>query len=326
MRLKIVLLTAILGLSSGMAFAQGGPDSVGLTPRANSSSQHTRTIEPYSPRWNVSFLIGGATTPGNATLTLKAAGTPLFNQTSQTIDFDVSGIIIGMSLGYWINDRLSCRIDAFDLVPSPSGAQVTTTLQTGGPVMQRAEPHFSFDGIRGEGSVRLWGRFAVVGGLYYESLNLSLINAIPVVANLVNSTTLGSAEVHTLNLYLGAEYTLWLPFSSYITARFLGFPWIYCHWNYDMSFQNPTSLSPFFQNSGAGVVNNGAFGEILVRGAFGIGFAELGLFAKLSAVTLGNEVQINSQNVLGGSTVQQPFDMSFTRRTVEGGGFVVIPF
>jgi len=336
MRKKIALLTLILVFSAEFVLAQGGPQSTSLglaphsppfgKPSVNSPPPCESTVMPHFPRYNISFFLGGATTPGNATITLTNTGTALFSQLTQKMDVDVSGIMIGMSLGCVINDRLGCRIEAFDLVPSLAKGQITTTLQTGGPVIQQADSPFRFDGVRGEGTVRLWRELAFVGGLYYESLDLRLVKVHSVTSTLVTTTNEGKAEFHTFSVYGGAEYTLSLPFSSYLVARAIGCPWIHCHWDYSVPFQNPAS--PLFPvlDSGAGNINNGSFGEILVRGAFGIGFAELGAFAKLSTVTLANTVGINSQDVSSGITLQQPFYMSFTRRTVEGGGFVNITF
>jgi hypothetical protein len=242
------------------------------------------------------------------------------------MDIDVSGIMIGMSVGYALNDRFGCRIEAFDLVPSWATGDITTTLQTGGTALQQADSYFRFDGVRGEGTWRFWRGLTLVGGLYYESLDLRMANVKTVVSNFVDTTNEGKAEFHTFTVYGGAEYTLGLPFPGYLLARATGCPWIYCHWNYGVPFRNPNAPALQIQDSGAGNINNGSFGEILVRGALGVGFAEIGGFARVSAVSMSNTIDINSEDYSSGTTLQQPFQMSFSRRTVEGGGFVTIPF
>lgn len=281
---------------------------------------------PALPRWNVGFFLGGATTPGNATVTLTSPGPAVFNQVAQTMDIDVSGVLLGMSLGYAVNDRLSCRIEAFDVVPSWSTGDVKTTLQTGGIVVQKADSYFRFDGVRGEGAWRLWRGLSFVGGLYYEALDLRLANVKSVVSNYVDTINEGKAEFHTFTVYGGAEYVLGLPFPGYLLARAVGSSWISCHWDYGVPFRDPNSPLFPIQDSGAGSLNNGTFGEILVRGALGIGFADLGLFAKVSSVTAKNTIDINAEDSSTATTLQQPFSMTFSRRTVEGGGFVTIPF
>jgi hypothetical protein len=323
MRKKTSLLILFLVFSTALVSAQDRSPETGLVPPLPVSKEplvYEPNLAPHSPRWKISFFLGGAATPGRATVTLTSIGPGPSNQVAQKMEFDVSGIIIGMSLGYAINNRLACRIEAFDLVPSSERrGEVTTTLQSGGFVTQQADSYFRFDGVRGEAAVNIWNGLAFVGGLYYESLDSRLVSNTPVVSNLVTVTNEGKAEFHTFGLYGGAECKLPLPFSSYLMARAIGCPWLFCYWNYGVP-------SPLGQNSGAGNISGGKFGEILVRGAFGIGFAEIGAFAKVSAVTLGNTVSINFQSFSSPDSSQQPFQMNFTRTTVEGGIFVNIPF
>jgi hypothetical protein len=334
MRKKTAYMALFLVFSCGMLLTQARGQSNGPAPASlplgsscvSSPSLGGAPCIPVLPRWNAGFYLGGATTPGNATVTLTSTGPAIFNQVVQKMDIDVSGVLIGMSLGYALNERLGCRIEAFDVVPSWAIGDVKTTLQTGGIAVQKADSYFHFDGVRGEGYWRLWSGLSLIGGLYYESLDLRLANVKSVVSNYVDTTNEGKADFHTLAIYGGAEYSLGLPFPGYLLARAVGCPSVYCHWFYGVPFRDPNSpLFPIL-DSGAGNFHNGTFGEILVRGALGFGFAEFGGFAKVSAVTLKNTIALNSEDFSTGTTLQQPFQMDFSRSTVEGGGYVTIPF
>jgi hypothetical protein len=333
MRKETLLLAVLLVCSSGTVLAEEScqlarftPPDRGLAALSWDSPCRSGPIPAlHYPRWDAGFFIGGATTPGNATLKLKATGAPLFNQVEQTIEVDLSGILIGLSLGCAITDRLSCRIEAFDVVPASEDSQTVTTLQTGGPVAREFISHFHWDGVHGEGAVKLLDELAFVGGLSYESLNMRLNSTAPV-SNVSRSIDEGNAIFHTINLYGGAQYTLGLPYSGSLMVRVTGLPWVYCHWDYNMTFRNPVSPFSSIQNSTSGSIQNGSFGEILLRGSLRIGFAELGGFTKLSAITLGKTFDMNAEDISAGTTLQQPFDVRFTRRTIEAGGFVTIPF
>jgi hypothetical protein len=330
---QAAMLAVLILLSGGTLSAQGNWNS--LDRPVGSLSEPTLSwdmparsgalSEPYYPLWDVGIFVGGATTPGNATLALKKTGSALFNQMERKVDLDLSGILIGLSLERYLTERLSGRIEAFDLVPSSEKSQTVTILQTGGPVKGQSIFDFDWAGVHGEGVVRIWGGLALLGGVRYESLNLRLATPTTGSSHLITVVDNGKIDFHAFNLYAGAEYSLALPYSSKLLVRAVGFPWVYCHWDYDMTFQDPISLS-FINNTASDNIQKGSFGEILVRGGFGLRFAELGGFVKLNVISLGTSVGLNSESSSFGIALQQPFDMTFTRRTIEAGIFAAIPF
>jgi len=333
MRARALLLAVVIVCINEMALAERNSQSIrhlafdrgsAALPWDSPCRSGPVSVLQY-PRWNVQPFLGGAATPGDATLTLKSTGPPLFNQTEQTINVDLSGVLVGLSLGCALTDNLSCRIEAFDLVPSSEASQIVTALQTGNSVAREFISHFHWDGVRGEGVVRLWGGLAFVGGLRYESLNIRLVSTASA-SSLSGTFNEGNAIFHAFNLYCGAEYTLSLPYACSLVAKVAGFPCVYCHWDYNMPFQDPASPSSPIENSASGPITKGAFGEILIQGSHGLGFAEVGVFTKLSAITLEKTIGINAENASSLTTLQQPFDMRFTRRTIEAGGFVRIAF
>lgn len=333
MRKQTLLLTVLIICSSGFTMAQDNSQFTAPSFFARSLaalypdwSRHYETgPQPYSPRWNVSFFFGGATTPQSATLTLKTTGGDLFGQTARTLDLDISGILIGLSLRYHLTDNLSLRVEAFDLVPYTEQSNTMTTWRTVGPAAEKFIAHFHWDGVQGEAAMGLRGGFFLIGGLRYEALSTRLTAVTPISAQ-TSELDEGSTILHTLNFYGGVEYSHFLPFSGKLTVRVAGFPSIYGWFGYDMTLRDPAApLSPI-QYSTSGSIHKGSYGEIYLRGTVGVGFAHLGIFTGVKAVDLRKTLSLQALEKSSGSRLEQSFDMGFSRTIVEAGAYAVIPF
>lgn len=331
MRNQILALAVLILCSKGFAMAQENPPqsayrflSGGLASffKDDSAAYGTGSLV-YTPKLKVGLFLGAATSPQNATLKFKTTSSDISGQTSRTLDLDISGILLGLTVRYSPNNRVVFRVEAFDLVPYTELSKSMTVWQNRGPTAEQYVSHFHWDGVLGEALLRLRGGLFLIGGLRYEAFRDRLTATSPI--SVQTGANEGSVILNTFNLYGGFEYNEILPYSGMLTVRVAGSPGIYGHLDYDMTLRNPGEPILPIQYNSSGSTYRGSFGEISLRGTVGLGNMQLGLFTGVKAVNLKNtqDMQASSNSFV---KVSLPAEMEFSRTMLEAGAYAAFSF
>ena len=333
--LSLIALTAIsavflVGETSAQIFPAGTLTRQGV-------DQDGVVLPPPPPRppfpgWNADLLIGWAATPDYAHLSLDTRGIDLFNMTGEKVDLPLSGIWMGGSGQLWLNPAIALQCDMSTLVtPDPGSTDTETGMirgTTGNRSFRSTPRWWQLD------SGFAWfvrPRVAVRVGLHLERLDTVLVAPFPTVPVYSHPADEGEMTYTVVSPYIGGQLSLGSP-AQELMLRVAGFPWVYNTFDYRATFGD--SSMPAFEpvrddssNNLGGGYSVEVSGQAVIRRPIPYTFsvAGLGAFGKLSLLGMSGNAEIEASDCCG-NTLDESFDMDFTRLSWVFGGFLNVSF
>lgn len=309
----------------------GGPPGVGipgLGASVGGPGCGTSLCQPVPPCPQTPALFGlyaawqVNSDPGK--IKFSTQGTNLMlDESATSIQFNVNGVWVGGSAHVPLGDWLSARAEGRILIPSTETATNVTQFPAGTPVSRDFSAKHRWGIADGALAINCVPGFSVLGGLRWDSFNVSLTNPpdIPGFSSIFDESGL---TISAIEPYLGFE-AAWAGNRSALVLKGIGSPWVSTRTIFGATFGDPTGIRTPIRDNTDTVSKRAAFHELSLIYVVKMScLVNVGAFATVNTLWAHSESDFNSTN--GQQTLIQTFDVDLNRTIYMVGGSLSMAF
>lgn len=284
--------------------------------------------QPVLPCPQTPALFGGyaawqvTTDPGS--IKFSTQGTSLMiGEESTTIRFNVNGVWVGTSARVPLGDWISARAEGRFLIPSTETATNVTQFAAAPPVSRTFSAKHRWGVIDGALAVNCIPGFSVLGGLRWDSFNVSMATPsdIPGFSSIFDESNL---TISAIEPYLGFE-AAWAGNRSALVLKGIGSPWVSTRTIFGVTFGDPLGQRAPVRDNTDTMSHRAAFQELSLNYIVRMScLVNVGAFATVNTLWAHSEGDFNSTN--GTQTLIQTFDVDLSRTVYMVGASLTMAF
>jgi hypothetical protein len=245
----------------------------------------------------------------------------MIGEVGTSIQFNVNGLWVGGSARVPLGERISARAEGRFLIPSTETATNATQFAAVPPVNRDFSAKHRWGILDGGVAINCIPGFSVLGGLRWDSFNVSLTNPqdIPGFSSIFDQADL---TISAIEPYIGFE-AAWAGDRSALVLKGIGSPWASTRTIFGATFRDLQG-GPIRDNTDT-VSKRAAFQELslnyIVRMSCNV---NVGAFAAVNTLWAHSEDAFNSTS--GIQTLIQTFDVDLNRTAYMVGGSLSMAF
>ncbi|MGO9566759.1 MAG: hypothetical protein ACLP5H_04365 [Desulfomonilaceae bacterium] len=310
----------------------GGPPGVGIPglgapvggPNCGTSLCQPMPPCPQTPALFGSYAAWQVTTdPGTIKFSTRGAGL-VIGEEATSIQFNVNGVWVGASARVPLGDWVSARAEGRILVPSTETATNLTQFAASLPVSREFAAKHQWGIIDGALAINCIPGFSVLGGLRWDSFNVSLTNptTIPGFSSIFDESNL---TISAIEPYLGFE-AAWAGNRSALVLKGIGSPWVSTRTILGVTFGDPIGARTPVRDDTDTISKRAAFQELSLNYIVRMScLVNVGAFATVNTLWAHSENDVNSAQV-NGTAISQTFDIDLNRTIYMVGGSLSMAF
>jgi len=245
----------------------------------------------------------------------------MVGEEATSIQFNVNGVWVGGSARVPLGDWISARAEGRVLIPSTETATNVTQFAAAPAVSRDFSAKHRWGIIDGGLAINCIPGFSFLGGLRWDSFNVSLTNPsdIPGFSSIFDESGL---TISAIEPYVGFE-AAWAGNRSALVLKGIGSPWVSTRTIFGVTFHDATG-APIRDDTDT-VSKRAAFQELslsyIVRMSC---LVNVGAFAAVNTLWAHSENDFNSTS--GVQTLIQTFDVDLNRTVYMVGGSLSMAF
>jgi hypothetical protein len=298
----------------GMGAPVGGPDCGASLCQPVPPCPQTPALFGSYAAWQVT------SDPG--TIKFSTRGTSLMvGEEATSIQFNVNGVWVGGSARVPLGDWISARAEGRVLIPSTETATNVTQFAAAPAVSRDFSAKHRWGIIDGGLAINCIPGFSFLGGLRWDSFNVSLTNPsdIPGFSSIFDESGL---TISAIEPYVGFE-AAWAGNRSALVLKGIGSPWVSTRTIFGVTFHDATG-APIRDDTDT-VSKRAAFQELSLSYILRMScLVNVGAFAAVNTLWAHSENDFNSTS--GVQTLIQTFDVDLNRTVYMVGGSLSMAF